>query len=253
MKWFLSALTVLLLPWGTASGQALRIYTEISPPSQYLGTDGQLTGFTVELVQEIQKRTRNQDPIEVVPWARSYGELQFKPNVVLFAIARSKERDPLFQWVGPIREATYQFYVRADSRVSINSLEDARKLRLIGVYKDDVREQYLTKSGFTNLDRSIDNTIIVKKLMAGRIDAFVSTGDAVDRILKTAGFDPADVRGAYSFLKLQGYIAFSKSTPVDVVRRWADALDAMKMDGTYERTFRKHFPNRPFTLPSPAP
>jgi polar amino acid transport system substrate-binding protein len=204
----------------------------------------------VELVQEIQKRIGNTDPIELVPWARSYTELQTAPNVVLFSIARSKDRDPLFQWVGPIREATYQFYVRKDSPIVINSLEDARKLRLIGVYKDDVREQYLTGQGFTNLDRSIDNTIIVKKLMADRIDAFISTPDAVDLLLKTAGFSGRDVRGTFSFMKFQGYIAFSRTTPGSIVRKWGEAFEGIKKDGTYEKTFRKYFPNHPFAIPA---
>lgn len=248
MKWLIALL--LALPWGTVAGQDLKIYTEISPPSQYLGTDGKLTGFTVDLVQEIQRRTGNTNPIEVVPWAQSYGELQSQPNVVLFTIAQSQERAPLFQWVGPIRELTYQFYVRADSNLTLNTLEDARKLKLIGVYKDDVREQYLTRKGFTNLDRSVDNTIIVKKLMAGRISAFIIRPDAVDQIMKTAGFSPKAVRGTLAFLRLPGYIAFSKATPASTVKPWSEAFDKIKNDGTYERIFRRHFPHQAFAMPA---
>ena len=248
MKWLIALL--LTLPWRTVAGQDLKIYTEVSPPSQYLGPDGKLTGFTVDLVREIQRRTGNANPIEVVPWARGYGELQSQPNVALFTIAQSRERAPLFQWVGPLRELTYQFYVRTDSNLTLNSLEDARKLKLIGVYKDDVREQYLIQKGFTNLDRSVDNTIIVKKLMAGRISAFIIRPDAVDQILKTAGFSPDAVRGTLAFLHLPGYIAFSKRTPASTVKPWAEAFDEMKNDGTYERIFRRHFPHQAFAMPA---
>lgn len=244
---------LLMLTSQAAMTQSLKIYTEISPPSQFLAPDGTLTGFTVDQVREIQRRIGNHDPIVVVPWARGYQELQTRPDVVLFAMARNKERNPLFQWVGPIRQASYQFYVRSDAPVTIRSLEDARKLKLIGVYRDDVREQYLTRVGFTNLDRSVDTTIIVKKLMAGRVDAFVSAPDAIDGLMLAAGFQPKDVRPAFTFLKLHGYIAFSKDVPRKTVDAWSHALEAMKQDGTYERIFRNHFPGQAFTLPSPWP
>ena len=58
----------------TLVAQSMTIYTEIFPPDQFIGPDGQLTGFSIELVKEIQKRTNNKDPIQVVPWARGYGE-----------------------------------------------------------------------------------------------------------------------------------------------------------------------------------
>ncbi len=247
MRWLVALL--LALSWRAVSGQGLKVYTEISPPAQQLGADGKLTGFTVDLVREIQRRIGNTDPIEVVPWAKGYGELQARPNVALFTAARSQERAELFQWVGPIRELTYQLYVRADSHAILNSLEDARKLKLIGVYKDDVREQYLIQKGFTNLDRSVDNTIIVKKLMAGRIEAFISRPDAVDQILRTAGFAPGAVRGTLALLRLPGYIAFSKTTPARTVKKWDEAFQGMKSDGTYERMFKHYFPHQPFVIP----
>jgi polar amino acid transport system substrate-binding protein len=197
----------------------------------------------VELVQEIQKRAGNTDPIQLVPWARGYNEVRSQPNVVLFSMTRTEERDPLFQWVGPIRESMNQFYVRADSSLRISSLEEAKTLPLIGVYRDDIREQRLTKLGFTNLDRSPDTIIIAKKLMAGRVDAFVSNSDAVGKIMTDAGFKPEDVRPVFPFDKLHVYIAFSKTTSMELVKKWDGALQAMKKDGTFKRIFRKYYPH----------
>jgi polar amino acid transport system substrate-binding protein len=238
-----TALIALAFSWSLGSAQPLTIYTEINPPSQFLGPDGMLTGFAVELVQEIQKRIGNTDPIQLVPWARGYNESLNKPNVVLFSTTRTEERDPLFQWVGPIREVRGHFCVRADSKIKVSSLEEAKALRLIGVYREDFREQYLTAHGFTNLDRSPNDTIIAKKLMDGRVDALVCNSDEVGRIMTGAGYKPEDVRPVFPFDKLQLYVAFSKTIPVEVVRRWADALHAMKMDGTFQRLSRKYYPH----------
>ena len=53
-----------------ASAQKLRIYCEDDRPLQFKTPDGSLTGLTVEVVQEIQKRVGNTDPIQMLPWAR---------------------------------------------------------------------------------------------------------------------------------------------------------------------------------------
>lgn len=244
----------LALVWGGLLwAQPLTIYTEIAPPNQFLDGNGVLTGYYVELVREIQKRTGNADPIQVVPWIRGYNEVLAKPNVLLFSVVRSKERDPLFQWVGPAAESAFSFYVRADSKVVIRHLKDAKKLRLIGVYKEDIRDQFLTRSGFTNLDRSIDMETMVKKLMAGRIDALVGAAEGIPQIAESAGYQAGDIKAVFSFMKVQTYLAFSKGTPSNVVRTWQRSLNAMRQDGTFEAIFRKYYRTGPLPGPAAAP
>ena len=229
--------------------QSLTIYTEVSPPAQYLDSEGKLTGCSYEIVREIQRRIGSADPIEVVPWVRGYGELQGRPNVALFSVARSEDRDPLFQWVGPIRENTYSLFGRKDSRLQVRSLDEARQIGLIGVYKEDMRDQYLTRMGFTNLDRSIDSLIPVKKLLAGRIDCIVTTRSGLVELARLAGAELGDFREIFPLLRVQLYIAFSKATPAPTVRAWSAALETMKKDGTFERIYRKY----PSSDPLPGP
>lgn len=249
MKRFLHAALVCALAGCQGVGQPLRIYTEIAPPNQYLDGKGQLTGFSIELVREIQKRIGNHDPIELVPWVRAYNELESEPNVVIFSVARSAKRNPLFQWVGPIGESSFVFYVKASSPHVIKSLQDARKIGLIGVYKEDVLDQYLTRLGFTNLDRSLDQAVMLKKLMDDRIDALAGSPVGMEESARSAGVRFEDLRETFTLLKVQTYFAFSKRTPGSVVRSWADALAAMKKDKTFESIHRKYYP----TLPLPGP
>ena len=84
------------------NAQTLTILTEVSPPGQTKAADGKFGGFAVEVVREIQRRVGNTDYIQEVPWARGHITLQNKPNTILFSVARAAERNPLFQWVGPI-------------------------------------------------------------------------------------------------------------------------------------------------------
>lgn len=218
--------------------QSLNIYTEIAPPNQIRLPNGELGGRVVEVVREIQRRINNTDPIQEVPWARGYRELERSPNAMLFLTARTADRNALFQWVGPLSETSFALYVRADASVTLNSLEDAKKLKSIGVYRSDARDQMLTAAGFTNLDRTNDASTNAKKLMADRIEAFAASSASIEGLLAAAGVPRESIREGLVFSRVQTWLAFSKETPASVVASWASALDAMKKDKTFERLMR---------------
>ena len=243
------ALAAALLLCGPMGAQSLTIYTELDPPNQVLGPSGKPEGMAVEVVQEIQRRVGNSDPITLVPWARGYLELQTHPHVVLFSTARTAERNAMFKWVGPINERRYFLYVKTGSKIVLHTLEDARKLRAIGVYKDDVRDLYLTAKGFTNLDRTIDNLNNIKKLMAGRVDAVVFSSVGLEDLARMAGCDSRDLKESLPLFSVQLYIAMSKDVPDATVAHWSQALRAMRRDRTFERIFRQYYPN--LRLPGP--
>ena len=237
---------------GTNNKMKLTIYCEEDQPREYINEEGFLSGMAVDIVREIQKRVGNTDKIEMVPWARGYANIQNNPNVVLFSMARNAERDGMFQWVGPIDEISYAFYSRADSKLNIKSLADAKKVKAIGVINDEIRDIYLTGQGFTNLDR-VDNTAQnYKKLMSGRIDLMPISTDKVEleSEARELGFKESDFKQGLVFMKIQLYIAVSKDTPPEIVKAWNEALEEMKKDGTFERIYTKTFPEKP--LPGPA-
>lgn len=231
------------------SAQNLTIYCEDDSPMQFKGPDGQLTGMTVEMVRQIQERVGNTDPIQMVPWARGLDAVSRHPNTVLFSMGRTAERNPLFQWVGPIAESAFGLYVKADSPIQIRTLDDAKRIRSIGVYRDDIRDQFLTREGFTNLQRTNDNISNFKKLMSGRIEMYASSSNDIQGNAERAGYKLADVKLAYVFLRTQIFIAVSKQTDPSVAAKWNAALAAMKKDGSFAAIFRKYYPGR--DLPGP--
>lgn len=241
---------LMVVPMGSLLAQQLTIYCEEDPPFQMMGSDGQLTGLTVEITTEIQKRAGNQDAIEMVPWARGYDAVQKRPNTVLFSMSRTAARNPLFHWVGPVLEASYSFYARADSNLVIKNLGDAKKLKRIGVYINDVRDSFLTQAGFKNLDRTTNNMQNFKKLMAGRVDVYASASISIEEEARAAGYKASDVKEVFTFLHFQLYIALSKGTPEGVVKAWSDAFASMQKDGSFARLHRKYYPALP--LPGKA-
>ncbi len=85
-----------------ANEHSLKIYCDEDYPVQFFDKQGRLTGMSVEIVQEIQRRLGVSDPIQVVPWARGLDKLDHEPNTMLLTMARTPERDSRYQWVGPV-------------------------------------------------------------------------------------------------------------------------------------------------------
>jgi polar amino acid transport system substrate-binding protein len=220
----------------------LSIYCEFDPPFQFKDESGRATGYAVDLVREIQKRAGNDDPIQIVPWARGYNEVLKTPYTVLFSMARTAERESLFHWVGPFSEIEYGFYSLAESPLRIESLDDARSVRAIGVYQNDVRDLYLTANGFTNLERVNDNVSNMRKLFADRIDLFTGSNLSIQGELDALGKKSSDIKLQYVFLRIGVYAAFSSATPPEVARVWSEAFASMLEDGTFRAIWNRYYP-----------
>ncbi|MGL4370952.1 MAG: substrate-binding periplasmic protein [Spirochaetota bacterium] len=240
MKYLIAAVYVFfsILP---AGAQSLSIYCEESPPYQ-ISENGAPAGMTVEIVREIQKRTGNTDPIQMTSWNRAYTAALKEKNAVIFSMVKTDERKDLFQWVGPVADLSLAFYSKKGSQIRVKSHNDAKKVNSIGVYVNDVSDQYLTKLGYTNLVRSYDDLISLKNLIMGRID-LVSVGkSAYRKYAETAGVNPDDLEENFVFMRSSLYIVFSKSTPSKTVYAWKSALASMKKDGTFAAIYLKYFP-----------
>jgi polar amino acid transport system substrate-binding protein len=209
----------------------LRILTENLPPLNYV-KDGVLVGPSVEMVREIQKRIGSTEEIQVYPWARAYQIALEEENVVLFGVSHTPARENKFKWVGPLATKRDILVARKGSNLVINSLEDAKKVRRIGVLRDDTKEEFLTMHGFTNLEPVSDERKNAQKLMLGRIDLWVFKKPGLKTVCDLAGVDNDAVEEVFHLRETMVDIAFSRQTPEAVVAQWRAAFDAMVADGT---------------------
>ena len=92
----------LLLGADLACAHNLKIYCDEDYPVQFFDKQGQLTGMSIEIVREIQRRLGVNDAIQVVPWARGLNKLDHEPNTMLLTMARTPERESQYQWIGPV-------------------------------------------------------------------------------------------------------------------------------------------------------
>ena len=215
--------------------ESLQVYISEYPPFCFT-INGEVTGVATEIVHEIMKRLQKSYDIKSLPWARGYRYLQEEPNVVLFTVTRTKHRENLFKWVGPIATSEVVFFAKKDSTMDIWSLEDAKKVDKIGLVQGYSVEKYLLQQGFSNIDAiSASEKTNPVKLMTGRINLWATVDLVGIYNAKLQGIDPKDMKIVYVIKKQQKYIAFSKKVPDVIVQKWQDALDKMKQDKTFKR------------------
>lgn len=243
----IGALILLLFAATKVSSQELVVLTEEDPPYSQTGKDGKPTGFGVDVVKEIQHRLGGkQVPITIQPWARVYwAAVHGRPNVIAFTMSRTKERENLFQWVGPLIENKWVIVAPKSAKLRLSSLDDAKKLRSIGNVRGYAATNYLTAQGFKNLDQVSERKKNPIKLDAHRISAFVSADCSYTNEISGVGLKSDDYEIVLTFSSsVPMYIAFSKSTDAKLVESWQSTLDAMKKDGSFSKMLNKWLPSK---------
>ena len=219
---------------------ALDLMTEDYPPYNYTNEKGLPTGISVDIVKDIIKKTGDKDNITILPWARSYHDIQVKKNQVLFSMTRTKQRENLFKWVGPLASNNWVIFAKEGFNTKINSLDDLKQdIYTIGTYKDDAGELYLKEKGFQNLSSVSNDILNVKKLVRNRIDFWIA--GEYQGILKAKRVNKNHkIKKIFNVKKTELYIAFSKDISDDIIKKWQQELDKLKQDGRYQKILDKY-------------
>ena len=234
----LSAAIIFLLCISNVHTEELKVFTEEMPPYNYTNDANVVTGFSTEIVQELIKRTKSDifgKNIRSLPWARAYKMLQQEPNILLFSMTRSEERENLFKWVGPIASRTIWFWkLKSRKDISVKTLDDI-KLYRTGAVREFSSTRYMQELNFT-LDLTNSEELNFKKLIAGRFDLLTALELAAAYHMKKQGknFDQLErvikLDDRYNY-----YLALNINTSDEIVQKLQSALDEMKTDGSYER------------------
>ncbi|MGI9536011.1 MAG: substrate-binding periplasmic protein, partial [Desulfocapsaceae bacterium] len=156
---------LMLLPLSSPAAE-LTILTENLPNLNYLD-NGELVGYSVDIVKEIQTRVGSSDEIKVFPWARAYSTALKEENTILFSVTLTAEREDLFKWICPLITKRDILVALKESDLLITSIDDAKQVARIGTIRGDSKEQLLLQLGFKNLEPVSSEQLNLKKLMLG--------------------------------------------------------------------------------------
>ena len=239
-KWISGLVLLLSGPLAMAGAQtpvtALYIVTEYSPPTSMQEGDV-VIGSATDKIREAMVRTAQPYSIELLPWKRAYLAALTRPDACVYSTTRTPEREQLFKWVGPTDEGDWILLGRADRQYRLQTLEDARALR-IGTYNGDARDEFLRARGF-NVDPAPNDLINPKKLMMNRIDLWAAGLRRGSAVLEMNGWT-GKIVPVLTFNRVKLYLACNVAVPDATIERLNAALDAINKDGTARRLERKY-------------
>lgn len=201
---------------------SIKVVTEFMPPLQMAKSGHKIHGKVAQLVQAVTKDTGLPHSIDVFPWARSYLWATTKPNVLIFPIIRTKEREDKFHWVGRVWSFSAQMYrLKGRKPIEINKLEDAKNYN-IAVYRDDFFHRYLLAQGFneSNLYPAAGIEQSINLFLNKRVDLILVDSSIFEYYLKQYQRDIDEVESLFTLKNVKqndAYIALSKSTEPSIV------------------------------------
>ena len=221
----------------------LVLLTENFPPynmaknGKNFAQDENINGIAVDIVREMFKRAEITYSLTLrFPWERVYKLALENPGYGAFVMARLPDRERLFKWVGPIGPDDWIMLAKADSTITLETLDDARKYK-IGAYKGDAIAMTLAKQGLKPVVvlRDQDNA---KKLVSGQIDLW-ATGDPAGRYLARQ----EGVNGLKTILRFNSaelYLALNKDVPDEMVAKLQAALDQLRKEGKVDEIMARY-------------
>lgn len=242
MKYLPLTAALLCLLLGTpVRAEHYQVVTEEWAPYNYMEND-QLTGMTTEIVRAIMALTGDNFEMVLLPSMRTTLALKNRPRTIMYSMFRTKEREPLYKWVGPIVEESIHPYQLA-SAPPVNSLEQLLRAPQITTRHAGLLPEMLQSLGFTNLDKSAtENQQLYRMLVAGRTHIIIGDTDAgVTYYTRQLNIAPGTLRQIpIELYRSSLFIAFSRDSEDTVVNAWASALEQLRQSGELGRIQQRY-------------
>lgn len=220
----------------------IRYITEEYPPFNF--RDGnQLDGMSLALLREIWRRTGTQrQPIELLPWARGYHELKLYPNTVLFAVARTQNREKQFKWACPIIKTRYVLFAQKSENIVITSPSELN-LFTIGTIRADVGEQELLSlmEEPINILSNVTMRPNLDLMDKGRVHLIAYDELAAPKMFREFGRNPDDFETVYTIADSLTCFAFNLDTNDTVVETFQKQLTDITQEPLYQQLQTTYF------------
>lgn len=237
----LLALLTVLLPWGQAAAEHLRLAGDSWPPF----TDQHLpnSGLAVDLVSSALQRAGHSTEYVEVPWARVLLGLQQGDYDVVVAAWYSAERTRYGLFSEPYLVNRVRFLRRAGMPVEFTGFEGLQPFSIAVVRGYSYDKAFDAADQLTKVP-VLEFAMGARMLAAGRVQLTLEDELVAQYHLYR---DLREIRDAVEFVETplseNGlHILVRRSHPLhqQIVREFNTSIGAMRGDGSYARIFQRH-------------
>ena len=220
--------------------------TEHLPPYQIQLADNAVGGFATTLIKQALTHTNLTASFRIYPWTRAFNMAKQNKNTCIYSIARTPQRETLFNWLQVIATTNSTFIgLASNTRIAINTIEDAKNYR-IAVLRDDATHETLLNNGFVEGKNLfiVNNTYSLLRLLSQRkgIDLILADIMTVNHRARFDGFNPNDFKSHLAVNKkpLDFYLACSLNTEPSIIAELNKAINITKKSGFHQQLLSQY-------------
>lgn len=243
---YAAAPTATSLPAGPLVARPLVLVSFDYPPYMEARSGQAPGGMAVELVNAVFARMRQPAEVQLYPLARSLSLIDTPRADGFFTIKKTPAREQKYLFPRePLLTQDFVVFARAGTHLAfkgdVSELADVRLGVVNQVSYGGVFDAAAARGVFRKLEVAQTYEANFRKLLAGRMDALVSSRVMGAEVLRRLGAtDRVTVVGP-PIETTQSYLIFNRSTvPTSVAAAFDQALGAMRRDGTVRRLREKY-------------
>lgn len=211
--------------------QQLTFNTEEYPPFNYLADNGQIDGTATRLLRlALQELDGVAVEFRLLPWARAYTEARLRDNHCVYSTNRTTEREPWFQWVGPLESSDWSAYALQERGLQLDSLASLQGYR-VGSSHEDAVGLYAVEQGVAVVNASRDGENI-QRLKAGIVDVWITSSP---QALQRAAAQQVELVRLFTFNQTQLYLACHLSVNRELLASLQAAIDRVRDSDDYHQ------------------
>jgi polar amino acid transport system substrate-binding protein len=175
----------------SANNMQLTILTDHFPPLTYQNKKGEFVGSADLIIKKLFKEAHLNYQIKSYPWVRALKLLDENVNHLIYPLSRSKKREQQYIWIAPLFHLEIKTYGLNKNYVNIDVTEGDYQFVCI---QTTINCQAVNSLNVPNSALSIISNISVKQMikmvLQGRVDFFMSTESEFNYTIKNLGIDP---------------------------------------------------------------
>jgi polar amino acid transport system substrate-binding protein len=227
---------IFLLLTGTTRAQSIRyrFWAGEIPPYSYVDHAQRPQGDLYQVFQTLVSRMGYPDRVEIIPWKRVLMETQKNLPLVFIPVARSPDREKLYQWIEPLIIESFGIFSLPSREREMQDKERIKTLRICTL-RGSATEELARRHDLRQLEIVATNDTCARLLKAGRVDAWLAAKRAAMASFVQVGYDLRDLSAGLQLEQWPLYLAASKSMPETEVLRWRREVQKMKNERSLER------------------
>lgn len=244
----LSALVLgLLLSKAAVAAQPLRVVLEVSPPHQTL-ENGKVGGLTTAVVEAMLLQAGLSASYEVYPWARAFKIAATTPDVLIYNMARTPEREAQFEWIGVVTRYKFGFLkLSRREDIQVSQLADIKHY-VVGAQREDFSAEWLrdsAKQPAQKLALQPDVLETWRLLVNGKLDLMIDDPQAIDDMLHQHQLERSDIEFVLfpPELAQHTWIALKKGSSPELVQRLRQAYQRIQGSSAYQQAMGQSLSN----------